>query len=145
MTAADQLPYGADVPLEAGLWAVALVVLAAGLVLAALLPALRPRRREEPAVACSTPGSLGRHPLEDPDPDGVRRCACGVVTSIPAGGSGPTTAVEVAVPRLSLVPRTDTRELAEVSSIERARAAGHPTVWEPPTERLLPRLVWPPR
>lgn len=130
---------GAEVPLDAGLWACLLALTLVGIVLTALQPVLQ-HRREEPDVCGETDG-LGRHPLGDPDSSGVRRCACGTVTSVPAAA------------RLELV-RTDTREhhwspgLLELSSLEQARAAGHPTAWEPdaPTEeRAWPRLVWPPR
>lgn len=158
MTADGDLPGGARVPLEAGLWAVAGVVLLALVLLAALRPALR-RRRKEPTVPCCDPGSLGQHPLGAPDEAGVRRCYCGIVTSIPAGASATVggtvftvaddhSGVPIEVRRpLTLVPpvRTDTREL-EWDSAALARAAGHPSAYpgdEARTERL--RLVRPPR
>lgn len=150
-----------DVPLEAGLWAVAGVVLLALILLTALRPALRTRRKDDP-MACCEPGSLGRHPLGEPDGGGVRRCDCGTITSIPAGGraivGGVTvtvgdehvgTPIEV-VRRLQLVSRTDTREHHwPARALELARAVGHPSVREPddvPTDAFpLPHLVWPPR
>lgn len=130
-----------NVPLEAGAWAVALVLLGALLAAAALTPVLR-RRKEDP-VPCCAPGSLGRHPLEDPDKAGVRRCACGVVTSLPAPDARPP---------LELVDRTDTREhrwpTAElpVTAGRRLRLAEHPFPLprdDDPTDELpLPHVVW---
>lgn len=72
-----------DVPLAAGAWAVLLVLVAAG----ALALALAPWWPRADSGGCCRPGSLGRHPLGDPGPDGVRRCDCGAVVSIPPGGT----------------------------------------------------------
>jgi hypothetical protein len=106
--------YG-TVDLEAGLWAVAGVVLLALILLTALRPALRRRRKED--RVCRERGSLGAHPLGEPDEAGVRRCGCGVRTQIPAGSAarvdGATftvTAGHVGTPIDVLAPRTDTRE-----------------------------------
>lgn len=106
-----------SVPLEAGLWAVALVVLVA-LALFAVVRLLR--RPPEVYVPCCTPGSMGRHPLQAPDANGVRRCECGSVALVPAASStdvqlavlDPARAgIPVDLHGLSLGDRTDTREL----------------------------------
>lgn len=139
-----------EVPIEAGLWAVALVVLVVLIVLAALRPVLRRRRKEAP-VPCSAPGSLGAHPLGDPDPAGVRRCACGIRASIPAGRSAQLGDLAVTVDPahvgtpVDVLARTDTREhrwpgdTAELIELRPRRVDPEADTEEAP----LPHVVWP--
>jgi hypothetical protein len=159
----------ASVNLEAGLWAVAGAALLALILLTALRPALRRRRKEDP-VPCCTPGSLGAHPFEEPDEAGVRRCACGMVVSIPAGASADVDGVHLTVDaghvgtpvevrrHLSLVDRTDTREhrwpTGELPAARGATALRLARTRHPSARRLedadtdeapLPHVVWPPR
>jgi hypothetical protein len=115
----------ASVPLEAGLWAVALVVVVALILFTALRPVLEHRRDKETPV-CGEPGRLGAHPLGDADDAGVRRCACGTRTSVP-------------------LVRTDTREHrwpGDTAELPRAREVDPDA---PTDESPLPHIVWPGR
>lgn len=142
---------GAAVNLAAGLWAVLALLLAAAVVVWVV-------RRRKGAPVCAEPDSLGSHPLQPPDGDGVARCACGLVVSIPAGATVRVGDLAVSVDPgtvgapIAVGARTDTAEhtwpggaTAAVGSAGSV-AAGDPCVWEAPTvERPLPHVVWPPR